>query len=110
LSQPEPADFVNVDIRMLNWRFMNFSVVLRATTTLKQIATMIEARHGKVADLRLFSSPPSLQSEITNLALRLEDLGYKGSAPEHPENMILFYDYKASVGDSLLAFSSSNGT
>jgi hypothetical protein len=24
--------------------------------------------------------------------------------------MILFYDYKASVGDSLLAFSSSNGT
>ena len=101
----EHADFVNAEIKMLNWKYMDFKIVLRSTTTLKQIATMIEARHGKMADLRMFTSPPSLKSEITNLGMRLADLGYKGGAREHPENCVLFYDYKAEVGEPLLSFS-----
>jgi hypothetical protein len=91
---------------MLNWRYMTFDVVLRSNTTMKQICTLIEARHNKIDELRLFTSPPSLKSEITNLSMRLSDLGYKGGAKEHPENCVLFYDYRAEVGNPLLSFSS----
>lgn len=71
---------------------------------------MIEARHGSVEEIRLFSSPPSLKTELVDRSLKLSDLGYKGADVEHPEVMILYYDYKATVGDPLLAFTMEPAT
>ena len=31
-------DYCNVDIRLLNWKFMNFSQILRTNVTVQQIA------------------------------------------------------------------------
>jgi hypothetical protein len=62
---------------MLNWRFMNFSVMVRATTVLRQVTVLIEQHHGRAEEIRLFMSPPSLKSEITNLNTRISDMGFK---------------------------------
>eukprot|EP00455_Lapot_gusevi_P045409 TRINITY_DN5803_c0_g3_i2.p1 TRINITY_DN5803_c0_g3~~TRINITY_DN5803_c0_g3_i2.p1 ORF type:complete len:155 (+),score=23.58 TRINITY_DN5803_c0_g3_i2:67-531(+) len=98
-------DWVKLEIKLLNWKFMNFDVLVRTNTPVRQIASMIEARHGRIRDLRLFTSPPSLKNEITDTSITLSDIGIKGGPRDAPEQSTLFYDFKSAISDPLLSFS-----
>ena len=100
-------DWIRVEFRMLNWKFMNFNKLMRAVNTVQDIAGCIEERHGKIFELRLFLSPPSLKTEILDNRLKLRDLGFKGALKHAPEEVLLYYDYKVSSTDPLLNFSTT---
>lgn len=71
------------------------------------IVEFIEERHGKINDVRVFLSPPSLKSEIIDKRLTLLDIGFKGGLKESPETAVIYYDFKVESRDALLGFTTN---
>ncbi len=87
------ADFVDVDLRVVNWAHANFTVRVRSCTTLVTLVRMVEERHGRVEHLRIFAGSPVDQNEVRDLHLSLASLGVLGGPRSEPARATLFYDF-----------------
>lgn len=86
LSALEHAkDWVFLDLKLRNWKWVNFSVCVRDSTRLASIRTLIEARHGRITNFALYRASllPSQENQlITDYNETLADIGVLGGAKE----------------------------
>lgn len=86
-------DFVKLDLNLINWKFANFSVTVKLDTSMADIGRLIEEKHGRVASLQLYMSPPHEQNMIRDMRTKLRDLGLNGGTVEEPSEITLFYEF-----------------
>lgn len=104
-------NWINIQFKLLNWKFMNFSMKFRETTHIFTLKKLLQERHGRIDDLKLCFHAYTEANEIHNDMLTLRDCGLKGQPIEPPEpeegqepptepvemtipTVQLFYDFK----------------
>lgn len=109
-------DRVNIDFKLLNWKYMNFQMKFKEDTRIFTIKKILQQRHGRLDNLRLCFHSFVEANEINDEMLTLKDCGFKGvpwppleanqvdqngasGADEVAEEksiptVILFYDFK----------------
>jgi hypothetical protein len=103
-SMQTKTDFVNVDLKLMDWKFADFSVLVRTSTKLSSIKRKIEERHGHIDDdgFELYRAPPHKKNILLNMDLSLEEIGIVGGAKEDDARYVLFYDFKPALTGPLL--------
>lgn len=95
-------NWVNIDFKLLNWKFMNFQMKFKESTHIFSIKKILQNRHGRMDDLKLCFHAFQEANEIHDEMLTLLDYGLKGhptdpkelnTDPEIP-TVLLFYDFK----------------
>ena len=77
-------NFLDLEFRMLNWKYMNFRQRFKETTNIFTIKKLLTERHGRVEDMRICVDAFSEANEIKDEMLTLKECGLKG----RPPNMI----------------------
>jgi hypothetical protein len=112
---------VNIQFKLLNWKFMNFSMKFRENTHIFTLKKLLQERHGRIDDLKLCFHAFVEQNEIHNEMLTLRECGLKGAPIEPPEpeegvapiaaadmvipSVQLFYDFKpANFSDPVVLY------
>eukprot|EP00462_Mataza_sp_D1_P002892 CAMPEP_0175098672 /NCGR_PEP_ID=MMETSP0086_2-20121207/5995_1 /TAXON_ID=136419 /ORGANISM="Unknown Unknown, Strain D1" /LENGTH=173 /DNA_ID=CAMNT_0016372365 /DNA_START=14 /DNA_END=535 /DNA_ORIENTATION=+ len=95
------TDWVYVDVKLVTWNYVDFTVCVRTQTPLNSIARMIEEKHGRISELKLYRSPPD-EKNILDPDLTLAEMGIHGGAKEDEEKFTIFYNYKPAVSEPLL--------
>ena len=67
-----------VEFKLINWKFMNFRQKLREDTRLFTIKNMLRERHGEMQDLKICFKSFTESNEVHDDMLSLLDLGFKG--------------------------------
>jgi hypothetical protein len=98
----EKSDWVFVELKLLNWSYANFTLLIRTGTTLAQIARKIEEKHGRIHSLALFRSPPHKKNELTDFSFSLDKIGITGGTVDEAQRAVLFYDFKPALTGPLL--------
>eukprot|EP01032_Pedospumella_encystans_P010122 gene10122-11859_t len=115
-------NWVNIQFKLLNWKFMNFSMKFRENTHVFTLKKLLQERHGRIDDLKLCFHAFTEGNEIHNEMLTLKECGLKGApieppdleegetAPAEPVEMViptvqLFYDFKpANFSDPVVLY------
>lgn len=71
-----------LEFKLLNWKYMNFSVKFRETTPIFTIKKLLRERHGRVEDLKLCLHSFTEANELNDEMLTLLEVGLKGRIPE----------------------------
>jgi len=110
-------NWVIIDFKLLNWKYMNFSQKFRDTTHIFTIKKLLCERHGRIEDLRICVNSFSESTEIKDEMLSLKECGIKGRQPNmimgasgmleiEPGSIptvLVFYDFKpSSFSDPIL--------
>lgn len=117
LILPVP-DRVRIEFKLLNWKFMNFSMLFKEDTYIFTLKRILREKHGKITDLKLCFHAFTESNEVTDEMLTLRDCGIQGypvggaataEERELEERSIpviqLFYDYKpADEPDPVILF------
>ncbi len=84
-------DYICVQVRIANWKFASFDLLMRISETLEAVQAQVEARHGSFKNFRLFldkglRNNPTPGVEETDLTKTLADCGFQGAGlnPERP--------------------------
>lgn len=106
-APPIIENWVRIDFKLLNWKFMNFTMKLKEDTYIFTIKRILQERHGKIEDLKLCFHSFIEANEIRDEMLTLKDCGLKGTPVGHAETpeekeaeeasiptFQLFYDYR----------------
>lgn len=100
--------FLDIEFRMLNWKYMNFNMRLKEQTNIFTLKKLLAERHGRVEDMRICIDAFSEANEIKDEMLTLKECGLKGRPPSMiraPDGSIIeeegsvptvhiFYDFK----------------
>ena len=78
-------NWVLLEFKLLNWKYMNFSQKFRETTHVFTVKKLLCERHGRIEDLRICLNSFSETTEIKDEMLTLKECGLKGRQP----NMIM---------------------
>ena len=113
-------NFVMLDFKLLNWKYMNFTQKFRDTTHIFTIKKLLKERHGRIEDLKVCLNAFSEPNEIKDEMLTLKECGCKGRQPSMiigPSGALeiepgsiptfaVFYDFKpVNYSDPILLFS-----
>ncbi len=115
-APPVIEHLIKIDFKLLNWKFMNFSMKFKEDTYIFTIKRILRERHGKIEGLKLCFHAFTEANEIHDEMLTLRDCGLKGfpvGAAEteedktQEENAIpivqLFYDFRPDTpGDPVI--------
>ena len=102
LLQSERDSFVILDFKLLNWKYMNFSMKFRESTHIFTIKVclywipngqfspilffyfqkLLRERHGRVEDLKICFTSFSETNEVNDEMLTLKQCGCNGVMPE----------------------------
>uniref|UniRef100_A0A7S2WAM6 Ubiquitin-like domain-containing protein n=1 Tax=Rhizochromulina marina TaxID=1034831 RepID=A0A7S2WAM6_9STRA len=106
----EPS-YVTLDLKLMNWDFMNSTLRVKTSMRLFQIKDEIQRRHGLVKNLVLCKGVFSEVNELKDDMATLEDLGFPGAMEdEKPVSATIYYDFKAQDHDDpLLLVRNSKG-
>lgn len=74
----ERDNWMIVDFKLINWKFMNFRVKLREDTRIFTIKNILRERHGQMEDLKICFKSFAESNEVHDDTLTLLDLGFKG--------------------------------
>ena len=74
-------NYLQLEFRMLNWKFMNFGQRFKETTNIFTIKKLLAERHGRVEDMKICIDAFSEANEIKDEMLTLKECGLKGRAP-----------------------------
>ncbi len=98
---------VKIEFKLLNWKYMNFTMQFSDSTKIFSIKKILKERHGRVSDLKLCLNSFSESNELNDEMLSLAEVGVKGRQPDMKlvdgdvvidEDSIpviaIFYDYK----------------
>ncbi|DBA04281.1 TPA: hypothetical protein N0F65_002043 [Lagenidium giganteum] len=104
---PEVQRFVTLDMRLLNWNYLNFKLRVKTTTRLFAIKQQIQKRHGPITDLKICKGHFSEANEMRHDMDTLADYGIEG-APENEVEAIclIHYDFKPEQHDNPLLLAS----
>ena len=74
-----------MDMKLINWAYMDFQVRVKTTTYLFQIKDEIKSRHGRVTDVVLYRDHVDDDNKLMNDMATFEDMQFKGGlATEDP--------------------------
>jgi len=74
----ERDNWMIVEFKLINWKFMNFRQKLREDTRIFTIKNMLRERHGEMDDLKICFKSFTESNEVHDDMLSLLDLGFKG--------------------------------
>mmetsp|Transcript_14024 Transcript_14024/g.23327 ORF Transcript_14024/g.23327 Transcript_14024/m.23327 type:complete len:148 (+) Transcript_14024:98-541(+) len=117
-------NWVNIQFKLLNWSFMNFSMMFRENTRIFTLKKLLQERHGRIDDLKLCFHAFNETNEIKDEMMTLKECGLKGVPLEPPEleegadpatqikaedivvpSIILMYDFKpANFSDPVVLY------
>jgi hypothetical protein len=100
---PKREPWINIEFKLLNWKFMNFSQHFREDTRLFTIKKILQERHGKLDSLKLCFHAFTDQNELNDEMLTLKEVGIKGvpvdlNSPTEVltiPTVILYYDFQS---------------
>lgn len=109
---------IRIEFKLLNWKYMNFSMVLKEDTYIFSIKRILREKHGKIDDLKLCFHAFTEANEVLDEMMTLRDCGLRGHlvggaiTPEEKELedksipiVPLFYDFKpADQSDPIVLF------
>jgi hypothetical protein len=75
-------NYLNLEFRMLNWKYMNFNMRFREETHIFTIKKLLAERHGRVDNMKICLDAFSESNEIKNEMLTLKECGLKGRPPQ----------------------------
>ena len=73
-------NFLDLEFRMLNWKYMNFRQRFKETTNIFTIKKLLTERHGRVEDMKICVDAFSEANEIKDEMLTLKECGLKRAA------------------------------
>ncbi len=71
--------WVYLDFKLLNWKFMNFKAKFKESTYIFSIKKLLQARHGKLEDLKICFHSFTEGNEAKNDMLTLKEYGINGA-------------------------------
>ncbi|CAM9269728.1 unnamed protein product [Chrysoparadoxa australica] len=88
-------EWVELDFKLLNWRYMNFTERVRTSTLLFTIRKLLMHRHGLIRDLVICKGSFTEANEMVNEMKSLKDYGIRGACKDvDPPRVSIFYDFK----------------
>lgn len=88
-------EWVTLDLRLVNWNYMNFKLRVRTDTHLFSINKKIEERHGRITALKICRDQFSERTQMTDEMQPLHAYGIQGAGLDDPEHVVLlYYDFK----------------
>mmetsp|Transcript_25483 Transcript_25483/g.59038 ORF Transcript_25483/g.59038 Transcript_25483/m.59038 type:complete len:199 (+) Transcript_25483:208-804(+) len=105
-----PERWVHLQVKLVTWEHLNFSVVVRNSTRLYSIVDKVRDRHGgSIGDIILYRHQVHPQNILLDLGKTLDDVGFEGGSREDPKDEVIWYDYQAHSSDCPLLLSSPRG-
>ncbi|CAN0123726.1 unnamed protein product, partial [Scytosiphon promiscuus] len=104
LVMPSDEEWVTLDLKLLNWKFLDFKHRARTTTHIFTIKNLLLEHHGRVADLILCKGAFTEANELNDEMQTLRGYGITGAprGMEPPVVIPLFYDFKPVAYDEPL--------
>lgn len=97
-NDDDEQNWIVLDMRLLNWSYMNFRLKLRQRTPVFSLKRELEERHGQITSIKLCLNHFADRNELVDEMKSLADYGLKGgSVDEHDPDMqqyIIYYDFK----------------
>ncbi|KAG7388144.1 hypothetical protein PHYPSEUDO_013104 [Phytophthora pseudosyringae] len=101
--EADPVHYVTLDMRLLNWSYLNFKFRTKTTTRLFAIKQQIQKQHGPIMDLKICKGHFSEANELRHDIMTLAEYGIEGAAEGEPEVVCLIhYDFKPEQHDNPL--------
>ena len=69
----DPEKWVTLEMNLMNWAFLNFSVKIRVKTHLFSVRKMLEEKHGRMRDLKICLHQFTEKNEMGDEMMTLED-------------------------------------
>uniref|UniRef100_A0A7S0Z5G1 Uncharacterized protein n=1 Tax=Hemiselmis tepida TaxID=464990 RepID=A0A7S0Z5G1_9CRYP len=105
-----PERWVNLQVKLVTWEHLNFTVVVRNSTRLYSIVDKVRDRHGgSIKDVILYRHQVHPQNILQELGKTLDDVGFEGGSRSDPKDEVIWYDYQAHSSDCPLLLSSPRG-
>ncbi|KAG5179847.1 hypothetical protein JKP88DRAFT_158093 [Tribonema minus] len=96
-------EWVTLDMKLLNWRYMNHKQAVRTSTHVFTIRRLLAERHGNVKDLVICHTAFTQANEMADEMKTLAEYSIKGKRKdEEPLSIIIFYDFRPNNTDALL--------
>ena len=76
--QIDPDLWVNIEFKLLNWKYMNFSTKVRDNSRVFTLKKILANRHGLVRDLKVCLHSFAEANELGDEMAILSDVGLKG--------------------------------
>ncbi|KAH7467311.1 hypothetical protein PRIC1_011361 [Phytophthora ramorum] len=95
--------YVTLDMRLLNWSYLNFKFRTKTSTRLFAIKQQIQKQHGPITDLKICKGHFSEANELRHDMMSLAEYGIEGAPQGEPEAVCLIhYDFKPEQHDNPL--------
>jgi ubiquitin len=92
---PEVEEWVTLDMKLLNWGYMNFQWRVKTDTRLFRVQEHIKERHGRIADLKICKEQFSERFELKDDMATLQSYGIRGAPADSPAIVYtIYYDFK----------------
>lgn len=93
VSQSE-EEWVRLDMKLVDWSYMDFSRTVRVDTTLRTIKDLIGKWHGgHIAQLTLFKDSHQETNELRSDEATLKECGIDGAAKDAAPVVTLHYNF-----------------
>ncbi|KAG1706855.1 hypothetical protein DVH05_027706 [Phytophthora capsici] len=103
IIEADPVHYVTLDMRLLNWSYLNFKFRTKTSTRLFALKQQIQKQHGPIMDLKICKGYFSESTELKNDMMTLAEFGVEGAAEGEPEVVCLIhYDFKPEQHDNPL--------
>ncbi|ETL87635.1 hypothetical protein L917_13210 [Phytophthora nicotianae] len=89
--EADPVHYVTLDMRLLNWSYLNFKFRTKTSTRLFAIKQQIQMQHGPIMDLKICRGHFSEANELRHDMMTLAEYGIEGAPEGEPEVVGLLY-------------------
>ena len=91
---PVVEEWVTLDLKLLNWNYMNFHHRCKTSTRLFQVKKILADKHGRIKDLKICKEQFAERNEMGDEMATLASYGIKGAPQEAPHVVYtLHYDF-----------------
>ena len=103
---PVVEEWVTLDLKLLNWNYMNFHHRCKTSTRLFQVKKILADKHGRIKDLKVCKEQFAERNEMGDEMATLASYGIKGAPQEAPHVVYtMHYDFTpVDADDPLLLF------
>ncbi|KAG7393313.1 hypothetical protein PHYBOEH_006122 [Phytophthora boehmeriae] len=103
IIEADPVHYVTLDMRLLNWSYLNFKLRTKTSTRLFAVKQQIQKQHGPILDLKICKGHFSEANEMLQDMNTLAEFGIEGAPEGEPEVVcIIHYDFKPEQHDNPL--------
>jgi hypothetical protein len=100
---PEVPEWVTLDLKLLNWNYMNFQWRVKTSTRLFAVREKLKDRHGRITELKICKEQFSAKNELKEDMATLEQCHIRGAPQDAPPiRYTIYYDFKPVDSDDPL--------